>query len=74
MVCHGNYAISHNQHGLSLEDNIFLHLNDAIERIGIHKQMSKVLKVSLITHWVVFFQWFSLIFKFSLIFMNMHMR
>ena len=49
MGCNGNYAISHNQNGLSFEDNIFLHLNDAIERIGIHKQMPQVLNVSLIT-------------------------
>ena len=42
MGCHGNYAISHKQSGLSFENNIFLRLSGAIERIGVQKHMSEV--------------------------------
>ena len=40
MDFNGNNAISHNQSGLSFEDNMFLHLSGAIEQIGIYKKMS----------------------------------
>ena len=75
MGCQGNYAILHNQSGLSFEEYIILRLSGATERIYINKKMSEVLNVGLITPWdtslsnVFFF-----ILKYTLMLMNMQMR
>ena len=53
----------------------FLHLSGPIEQINSQKKMSYVFNVDLITSWdASSSDGFSLIFKFSLIFMNMQMR
>ena len=53
----------------------FLHLSGRIEQIGVHKKLSKLFHVGKLSPGVLVYSMvFSLIFKFSLIFMNMQMR
>ena len=60
---------------LSLRTIFCLHLSGPIEKINIHKKMSEVFNVGLITSWdASSSNGFSVIFNFSLIFMNMQMR
>ena len=75
MGCHGNHEISKTQRTFIFEDNIFLHLSGPIGQIYADNEMSYVFNLGLITplH-IIVYQCFSLIFKISLIFMNMQMR
>ena len=64
------------QRAFIFEDNIFLHLSGPIGQIYAHNEMPYVINLGLITllHTIVYPWLFSLIFKISLIFMNMQMR
>ena len=74
MGCHGNHDVSYYKNAFIFEDNIFWHLSGPIEQINIQKKMSSVFNVGLITSWDASSSiGFSLILKFSLIFMNMQM-
>ena len=75
MGCHGNHEISKPQRTFIFEDNIFLHLSGPIGQIHDHNEMSCVQFRS--DYPVAYYglpMVFSLIFKISLIFMNMQMR
>ena len=52
----------------------FLHLSGHFEKNYTHNEMSNVFNVGLITPWDTSYPMFFLVFKFSLLFMNMHMR
>ena len=74
MGCNGNHKISYNQNAFIFEDNIFAFKWSNL-KINIHKKMSSVFNVGLITSWDTSSSYgFPLIFKFSLIFMNMQTR
>ena len=75
MFCHKNHEISYNQRAFIFEDNIFLHLSGPSEQIYTHNKMSYMFILGLMTplHTIVY-PCFSLIFKISLIFMNMQMK
>ena len=75
MGCHGNHEISYNQNAFIFEDNIFWHLSGPIEQFYTHNKMSYGFNLGLIAPLNTSFpNCLSLIFKFSLIFMNMKMR
>ena len=70
-----HYDISYNKNAFIFEDTIFLPLSGPIERIYTQNKMSYIFNVGLITPFNTSLpNVFSLIFKFSLIFINMQMR
>ena len=76
MGCHGNHEISKTKEHLFLRTIFFLHLGGRIGQIYAHNDMSYVFNLGLITlkHTIVYPWFLVLIFKISLIFMNMQMR
>ena len=75
MGCHENHEISDNQRAFISDDNIFFAFKWSHLQIYTHNEMSYVFNLDLITplHTIVYLC-FSLIFKISLIFMNMQMK
>ena len=70
MGCHGNHEILYNQNALIFRTIFFLHSSGPIEQIYTRYKISYVFNVGQLPPWI-HYPMFSLIYKISLIFMNM---